>query len=91
MRAHGEARPTMTDAARRAGTIQQTLALLSSAGAVEMGIGPATIKSKSKLVQPSTRIGYLYNVEPSGLFPKEQADSSSAVGGLGSLRSGRFA
>ena len=38
-----------------------------------MGIGPATIKSKSELVQPSKRIGYLYNVEPSGLFPKEQA------------------
>jgi len=38
-----------------------------------MGIGPATIKSKSELVQPSKRIGYLYNVEPGGLFPTEQA------------------
>ena len=42
-----------------------------------MGIGPATIKSKSELVQPSKRIGYLYNVEPGGLFPTEQAHSSS--------------
>ena len=48
-----------------------------------MGIGPATIKSKSELVQPSKRIGYLYNVEPSGLFPKEQAHSSKAAGRLG--------
>jgi hypothetical protein len=56
-----------------------------------MGIGPATIKSKSELVQPSKRIGYLYNVEPSGLFPKEQAHSSRAAGRLGALRSGRFA
>ena len=48
-----------------------------------MGIGPATIKSKSELVQPSKRIGYLYNVEPSRLFPMEQAHSSSAVGPLG--------
>jgi hypothetical protein len=53
-----------------------------------MGIGPATIKSKSELVQPSKRIGYLYNVEPSGLFPKEQAHSSRAAGCLGALRSG---
>ena len=45
-----------------------------------MGIGPATIKSKSELVQPSKRIGYLYNVGPGGLFPKEQAHSSSAAG-----------
>lgn len=51
-----------------------------------MGIGPATIKSKSKLVQASTRIGYLYNVEPSGLFPKEQAHSSRAAGRLGGTR-----
>ena len=48
-----------------------------------MGIGPATIKSKSELVQPSKRIGYLYNVEPSGLFPREQAHSSRAVGPMG--------
>ena len=45
-----------------------------------MGIGPATIKSKSELVQPSNRIGYLYNVEPRGLFPTEQASLKSPCG-----------
>ena len=47
-----------------------------------MGIGPATIKSKSEPVQPSKRFGDLYNVEPSGLFPKEQVHSSVAAGRL---------
>ena len=61
----------------RSGRTRLTWHLLSSVGADDMGIGPATIKSKSELVQPSKRIGYLYNVEPSGLFPKEQAHSSS--------------
>ena len=40
-----------------------------------MGIGPATIKSKSELVQPSKRFGYLYNVVIRALFPKEHAHS----------------
>ena len=48
-----------------------------------MGIGPATIKSKSKLLQPSKRFGYLYNVEPGWLFPTEQGHSSGAADVLG--------
>ena len=55
-----------------------------------MGIGPATIKSKSELVQPSKRIGYLYNAGPGGLFPKDQAHSWSAPDGWGHLCFGRL-
>ena len=47
-----------------------------------MGIGPATIKSKSEAVQAIKWIGYLYNVEPKGLFPKEQGYSSGAASRL---------
>ena len=39
----------------------------------DLGIGPATIKSKSEPVQPSKWFGDLYNVVPGSLFPREHA------------------